>query len=316
MTATPAQTSLEQISAGENARLTAWITTLSVATASVLLTMKAAVWLLSGSVAMLASMADSALDLVASVGTFAAVRYAVTPPDEEHRYGHGKAEAFASLLQAALVFTSAGLIGREAVVRLIHPAPVGAEGWAIAVMVASTFIVLGLIWAQGRVLAKTRSVAVAGDRAHYAADVASNIAALLGLAAARLTGDARWDAAAGVVVMLWLLWGAVGVFRESSHHLMDRELDERDRQRIIALALDDPKVFGVHQVRTRASGPYVHIQMHMDLEPDQSLDDAHKLVQAAEQRILRAFPAADVLIHPDPYGRAETHGEGFFDRNS
>jgi cation diffusion facilitator family transporter len=315
MKAVPGHPSSGETSAAENARLTAQITTIAVLTATVLLTIKAAVWLASGSVAMLASLADSGLDLIASLATFAAVRYAVMPPDEEHRYGHGKAEAFASLIQAALVFTSAGLIGREAIVRLVHPQPVGEEGWAMLVMAVSTLIVLGLISLQGRVLAKTQSVAVAGDRAHYTADVASNIAALIGIATAKLTGDPRWDAAGGVVVMLWLVWGAVGVLRQASHHLMDRELDDADRNRIIDLALDDPRVFGVHQVRTRASGPYVHIQMHMDLEPEQTLDDAHKLVAEAEKRILRAFPSADVLIHPDPYGRAETHGEGFFDRN-
>jgi len=300
----------------ESARLTSRITALAVTVAVVLLGIKFAAWLVSGSVAMLASLADSGLDLVASIATFVAVRYAVVPPDEEHRFGHGKAEAFASLLQGVLVFTSAALIGREAIGHLLHPAALKSEGWAILVMIASSLIVLGLIWLQGRVLARIKSVAVAGDRAHYLADVASNMAALVGIGLAQWSGDTRWDAAAGLFVMGWLIWGAVGVLRESSHHLMDRELDEADRARIIGLATADPQVLGVHQVRTRASGPYVHIQMHMDLEPDQTLDEAHKIVVAAENRILAAFPAADVLIHPDPCGRAETHGSGFFDRNA
>src|SRR5438874_90166 len=164
----------------ESAALTRRVTVLSVATAAVLVTLKAAVWIASGSVALLASMADSGLDLIASLATFFAVRYAAAPPDAEHRYGHGKAEAFASLVQAGLVFASAALIGQEAIRHLITPGRVEQEGWAIAVMVVSTVMTFALITAQSKVLEATASVAVSGDRAHYAADLASNVIALIG----------------------------------------------------------------------------------------------------------------------------------------
>ena len=303
-----APSSSRQLAASDSARLTARITLLSVFTASMLTAVKLAGWWASGSVALLASTADSVLDLVAAIATFGAVRYAVAPPDEEHRFGHGKAEAYAGVFQATLVLVSALLIAREAVSRWLHPSHLSAQGWAIAVMAVSIAATLALIRAQTRVIAATGSVAVSGDRAHYAADLASNVAVVVGLLAARLLGDSRLDAAAGLFVAAWLAWGVMGVLRDASRHLMDRELGDADRQSILRLALDDPRVLGVHEFRTRAAGPFVYVQMHMDLEPEQTLHAAHEIVVAAERRIVSRFPSADVRIHPDPKGRAEPHG--------
>lgn len=299
------------LSPAETAALTRRVTLMSVATAAVLVTLKLAAWIASGSTALLASMADSGLDLLASVATFWAVRYAVVPPDHEHRFGHGKAEAFASLLQAGLVFASAALIGREAVGDLIDPHPLRQEGWAIAVMALSTALTGLLITAQSRVLRRISSVAVSGDRAHYASDLASNLIALAGIAASAWLGVNGLDATAALAVAGLLLWGAVGVFRAAANQLMDRELPDEARARIVRLATSDPRLTGVHQLRTRASGPYVHMQMHVDLDPDLSLEAAHGVIVAAEKRILEAFPAADIIIHADPRGRAEPHGGAF-----
>jgi cation diffusion facilitator family transporter len=287
------------------------VTGLSVATALVLVVLKAIVWRASGSVAILASMADSGLDLIASGATFFAVRYAAAPPDAEHRFGHGKAEAFASLIQAGLVFASAALIGQEAIQHLIRPGRVENEGWGIAVMLVSIVLTAGLIAAQTGLLRGTASVAVAADRTHYAADLASNVIALAGVAAVATFGSASLDALAGVLVGLILLWGAVSVFRDASSQLLDHELPEAARARIKALVTEDPRITDVHQLRTRASGPVVHLQMHADLDPEISLVVAHQAVVAAEKRILREFPAADIIIHPDPRGRAEPHGGAF-----
>ncbi len=295
----------------ETTALTRRVTQLSVATALVLLAAKTAAWLASGSVAVLASLADSGLDLVASLITLFAVRFAATPPDAEHRFGHGKAEAFASLMQGGLVFASAALVGREAVVGLLHPRPIEAGGWALAVMALSIGLTLALVTVQARVLRRASSVAVQGDRAHYVADLASNLAAMAGIAGASLLGLYWLDAAAGLVVAAWLVWGAIGVFREAAAQLLDQELAPADRERIVALMTEDAAIKGVHQLRTRASGPYVHIQMHADLDPGLSLVAAHDAVVAAEKRVLTAFPAADIIIHADPRGQAEPHGGAF-----
>jgi cation diffusion facilitator family transporter len=293
------------------AALTRRVTVLSVAMAGGLFAIKALVWLASGSVALMASMADSGLDLVASTSTFIAVRYAAAPPDAEHRFGHGKAEAFASLIQAGLVFASAALVGEEAVARLVHPRPVAREDLAMAIMIASTVLTVGLIAAQTRLLRQTQSLAVSSDRTHYAADVASNLIALAGIGAVAAFGLARLDALAGLAIAAILLWGAVAVFRGAADQLMDHELPDEARQKIVALMTQDPRVTQVHQLRTRASGPTVHIQMHADLDPGLTLEAAHQVLIAAEKRVLAAFPAADIIIHPDPRGRAEPHGGAF-----
>lgn len=306
MTRAPAPLTLPETQA-----LTRAVTRLSVGVTAVLSAVKAWAWFAHGSVAMLASFADSALDLTAALATFVAVRYAAAPPDAEHRFGHGKAEAFASLLQAGLVFASGALVGREAVARALHPAPSRGGAVDLAVMALSITLTAGLVFAQSRVLARARSVAVTGDRAHYLADLASNLAAAFGIAASSLTGAPGLDALAGAVVALWLVWGAVGVFRGASTELLDRELDETSRRRIAELMTLDPAVKDVHQLRTRASGPYIHIQMHADLDPALTLDEAHRIMVAAEKRVLEAFPSADILIHPDPGALAEPHGGAF-----
>jgi ferrous-iron efflux pump FieF len=299
------------LSPAQAARLTRLATLASVAVAAVLVAMKAAAWAVSGSVALMASLADSGLDLIASLITLFAVRYAAVPPDAKHRFGHGKAEAFASLMQAGLVFASAALIGREAVHSVLHPEPIRHEAAAVAVMLISTILTAGLISFQGKVVRRTGSVAISGDRAHYASDLASNLVALAGVGTAAVLGISGLDAPAGLIIAALLLWGAVGVFRQAARQLMDRELSEPARARIVELATKDPRITHVHQLRTRASGPYVHIQMHLDLDPNLSLEAAHKVLVDAEKRILNDFPSADILIHPDPRGRAEPHGGAF-----
>ena len=291
--------------------LTRRITRLSVAAAALLIAIKTIAWLASDSVAMLASLTDSGLDLLASLATFAAVRWAAEPPDAEHRYGHGKGEAFGSLLQAGLVCASAALIGREAVQRLIDPRPIDAGGWAVAVMLVSIAVTGLLVAAQTRMLRQANSVAVEGDRAHYMVDLSSNAVALVGIAVGALLHQPRVDAAAGLLVALWLVWGAVQVFRKSSSQLLDRELPDDARAEILRRIRGDDRIRGVHQLRTRAAGPYIHIQMHVDLDPSLSLEEAHTILVAAEARVLEAFPAVDIILHADPRGRAEPHGGAF-----
>lgn len=309
-------TPVHGLTPAESAALTRRVTLLSVSVAAVLVTIKAVAWVASGSVALLASMADSGLDLVASLITFFAVRYAAAPPDAEHRFGHGKAEAFSSLVQAGLVFASAALIGQEAIRHLFAPHPLAQEGWAVAVMAVSTILTFVLIAAQTRVLRQTSSVAVSGDRAHYATDLASNLIALVGIGAAAWLGVHNLDAIAALAVTALLLWGAVSVFREAANQLMDHELPHSQRARIVELVTQDIELTDVHQLRTRSSGPYVHIQMHVDLDPGLSLEAAHAVIVAAEKRLLAEFPSADIIIHADPKGRAEPHGGAFAEHHA
>ena len=246
--------------------------------------------------------------------TFFAVRYAAAPPDAEHRFGHGKAESFASLLQAGLVFASGALVGREALLHLMHPQAVGEGGLGTAVMAISIVLTAGLIAAQSRALKQAGSVAVESDRAHYLMDLLSNAVALIGIAGATFLGLKWLDGAAGLAVAATFLWGAVSVFRESAYQLMDTSLPPDAHAHIADLVTQDPRISGVHQLRTRVSGPYVMMQMHADLDPQLTLEEAHKVMIEAENRILADYPAADIIIHPDPRGRAAPHGGAFAER--
>jgi cation diffusion facilitator family transporter len=293
-------------------RITRGMAKLSVAVAAALIVMKTWAWLASGSVAMLSALADSTLDLAASLFTYFAVRYAAQPPDREHRYGHGKAEAFAGLVQAGLVAVSAALILVEAIGRLLEPRPITHGSESIVVMLASIALTSALVTLQARAIRRTGSIATAGDRMHYVSDLAANCVVILGVVAGAFWNQPWADAAAGIFVAVWLVYGAWSIARGAADHLMDREMADEQRARIRELALVDPQVRGVHDLRTRMSGPYVHIQFHADLHPDISLETAHKIIVAAENRIRAEFPAADVIIHPDPGDRAEPHGHEYF----
>ncbi len=283
---------------------------LSVILACLLVGLKGMTLLASGSLAILASLTDSGLDLLASLITFFAIRYARTPPDKEHPFGHGKAEAFSALFQAGLVFASAALVMQACIANIMHPHPVQQSAWAILVLLVSIVLTLGLVMVQNAAVKASGSVAVSADRMHYISDLAINLVAVAGIVAAVL-GFPVFDAVAGFVMATGLIWSAIKVLREAADHLMDRALGDDDVLRIRQLVLDDPRVLDVHALRTRLAGPYITIQMHLALDAQLTLEAAHKILIAAENRLLEAFPNADIIIHPDPAGAAEPHGGVF-----
>lgn len=286
------------------------VTRLSVAVAAVLITAKAFAFGASGSVSILASLADSALDLIASLATFFAVRWAAAPADEDHRFGHGKGEAMAALVQSGLVFASSVFIGWEAVQRIFDPRPVGSGAWAVGVMLFSIALTSALVWRQTQVARASGSLAVTGDRAHYAADLAANVVVLVGVVSGVWLGAAGLDAAAGLVVAVWLFWGAAQLLRAAGDQLLDRAAPPQDRAAVTAAVLADDRIGGVHRLRTRLSGNVLMAQMHVDLDPALSLEAAHALVEAAEARVRAVFPGADVMIHADPRARVPASPSG------
>lgn len=287
------------------------ITRLSVGVAVALIALKAFALGLSGSVSILASLADSTLDLIASLATFYAVRWAAAPPDEDHRYGHGKGEALAALVQAGLIFASSVFIGWEAINRMIRPQPVEHGLWGVGVMLVSISLTGFLVWRQTVALKASGSLAVAGDRAHYAADLAANAVVLIGVASGAWLGAPGLDAAAGLIVAVWLFWGAFGLLKTAADHLLDRAVPPSERAAIATAVLADPRISGVHQLRTRMAGSVTMIQMHVDLDPDLTLEQAHAILIEAEARVLAVAPMADILIHPDPRGKAAAHAGAF-----
>lgn len=280
------------------------ITGLSVGVAVLLIAMKAFALGASGSVSILASLTDSTLDLIASLTTFFAVRWAAAPADADHRFGHGKGEAMAALVQAGLIFASAVFIGWEALHRMFDPRPVVGGPWAVGVVVLSIVLTGLLVWFQTRSLRASGSMAVSADRAHYAADLASSAVVLIGVISGAWLAAPGLDAAAGLVVAVWLFWGAFGVLKGAGDQLLDREASDADRVALTNAVLSDARIGGVHQLRTRMSGDRLMIQMHVDLDRTLSFEAAHDIVVAAENRVEAAFPGADVLIHADPRGPA------------
>ena len=236
-------------STAEHARLTSRAAMLSLGVALTLIVLKTWAWFVSGSLAMLASLADSGLDLAASLITYFAVRYAAAPPDREHRFGHGKAEAFAGLLQGGLVGISGVMIAAEAMTHLISPGPLSHGFESIAVMLISIALTAGLVAYQTRAVRRTRSIATLADRLHYAGDLAANVVVVIGIGASAYLGAAWADPAAALLVAALLVYGALKVGRDAADHLLDREVADDVRARIRALAEAD----AAHPARARTA---------------------------------------------------------------
>lgn len=277
----------------------------SVGVAVCLVLVKAWAWRATDSVSILSSLADSFLDVLASLLTFWAVRYSLRPPDHEHRFGHGKAEGLAALLQALIISGSGVFVGSEAVNRLISPTPIEQPLTGIAVIVASTLITLALVYWQRYVSRETGSVAIAADAMHYKTDLALNLGVVAGVAMAAYTGQ-RWvDPLVGLAVAVFLVRGAWRIAAKSLDILLDREIPRADRDRIRDLATRHAKVLGFHDLRTRHGGSGYIVQFHLELEPRTSLVDTHRILDEVEDWIEKAYPGCEIIIHPDPLGFEE-----------
>ncbi|MGL4615683.1 MAG: cation efflux pump FieF [Shewanella sp.] len=271
----------------------------SVATALTLIIIKLLAWLYSGSASMLASLTDSFADTLASIINFVAIRYALVPADQDHRYGHGKAEPLASLAQSAFIMGSAFLLLFYGGERLITPTPVEHATLGVVVSVIAIVLTLALVTLQKRALAATKSSVVEADSLHYKSDLFLNAAVLLALV---LSQYGWWwaDGLFAILIAAYIGYQAFGLGYRSIQALLDRELDAETRQRITRIAQDDPHVQGLHDLRTRQAGKTVFIQFHLELDGKLSLNEAHGIADATERRIKAAFEDAEVIIHQDP----------------
>lgn len=286
----------------ESARLMRLATYASVATASTLIVIKLAAWGLTGSVALLSTLIDSTMDAAASLINLWAVRHALTPADEEHRFGHGKAEPLAGLGQAAFIVGSGALLLAQAVDRLSHPVVVSRADVGVAVMAVSIVLTIVLVRFQKYVLGRATSVAISADSLHYTGDVMMNGAVIVSLGLGWTLGWAFVDPLFAIGIGGYLMWSAWRIALSSLDMLMDRELPEEDRQRIERIALDHPQVRGLHDLRTRLSGQQGFIQLHLALDDSLPLIQAHAIADGVEKAIMAAFPHCDVIIHQDPVG--------------
>jgi ferrous-iron efflux pump FieF len=286
-------------------RLLRLATYASVATAAILITGKLVAWLITGSVSVLASLVDSMMDVAASLINLFAVRYALMPADHEHRFGHGKAESLAGLAQTTFIAGSAVFLILQAFDRLLHPRPLQEVGIGVGVMVFAILATLALLILQRHVIRVTGSTAIKADALHYTTDVLANASIIIAL----LLSGFGWpgiDALFALGIAAYILYSAWHIGHEAFQLLMDRELPDEQRQRIRQAALADGRVHGVHDLRTRRSGHDIFIQMHLVLDDELSLFDAHQIADEVEASIRKIHPEADILIHKDPHSLDES----------
>lgn len=285
----------------------------SLTLAIVLVAIKLIAYLATGSVSLLSSLLDSATDIAASLGTFYAVRVALMPADHDHRFGHGKAEAISALGTAAFVTGSAMFLTFEAINRLISAEMPEHSGVGVFVMLVSMALTGGLVWFQRYAVARTKSQALHADKLHYSADFLMNGAVILSLLLTAWTGIAFVDVLFGLAIAAYLVSAVAPIARRAVDTLMDRELPDTDRQRILNLARALPEVKSVHDLRTRQSGNDVFVEIHLEFDGSLSLLAAHSVGQQAEAAIQKAFPGSDVIVHFDPEGVEEPRRDDAID---
>ncbi|MBU6394207.1 MAG: cation diffusion facilitator family transporter [Sphingomonadales bacterium] len=277
----------------------------SITVAALLLGMKGYAVVTTGSTAMLGSLADTGLDLVASLATLLGVWIGAQPADANHRFGHGKAEALAAMFQVVLISISAlGLAWRAIEEFLGGGRPADAEAGMVVslVAIAATFLLLGY---QRRVIRATGSLAIATDHLHYSSDLVLNLAVIAALALDHWLGLAGADALFAFGIALWLGWGAWGASQAAIEQLMDHEWPLEKRERFLAVVAQHPELKGLHDLRTRTSGNRDFVQFHVWVDGRMTVTEAHRVMDEIEDKLLEAFPGVEILIHPDPDGHVD-----------
>lgn len=289
----------------EAGRLMRWATYASTATALLLIVLKLIAWGLTDSVALLSSLVDSLLDGFASLVMLLAVRQSLTPADREHRFGHGKAEPLAALAQASLITGSAVFLVVEALRRLVDPEPIAHGDLGVAIMVFSLVATFALTRFQNYVVARTGSVAIRSDALHYLSDLLMNAAVILALVLTSRVGLTYADPILALGIAAFILRSAFRIGRDAYDMLMDRELPDEERRRILDLVRQYPEVLGVHDLKTREAGRTAFIQLHLEIDGSMTLYRAHAIADAVEAELQTAYPGAEVTIHQDPYVLSE-----------
>lgn len=259
----------------------------------------------TGSVAMLGSLADTALDIVASLVTLFSVRLAAQPADDDHAYGHGKAEALAALFQTGIISASALAIGWRGLNQIGESRAPESPELGIGVSVIAILATIGLVSYQRYVVRKTGSVAIKADQVHYASDLVLNASVIFALILDSMLHMQGADPVFGIGIGLWLLWHAKDVASHAVGQLMDREWPEDKRERFLAVARSHPELKGIHDFRTRSSGSHEFVQFHVWVDPMMTVLEAHRVMDEVEARLMQEFPGTEILIHPDPEGHSD-----------
>jgi ferrous-iron efflux pump FieF len=295
------------MSASDQTRLAVLASRLSVAVAVVLVVAKAAAWSLTDSVSILASLADSSMDALVSIVNLLALRYALSPADDDHRFGHGKAEAIAAVSQAAFIVGSSLILVFHCVERITTPekhAQLSHSDIGIGVMLLSMVLTMALVTVQGAAVKRSGSTVVQADRLHYLSDLLTNASVLVALVLARF-GFVQADVIIGLAVAAYLCYGAIRIGYPAMQMLMDHELPSELANAFVEIARSHPNVVGVHDIRTRQSGLTYVVQLHLEMDPLTTLEHAHTISDEVETMIVSRYPNTDIIIHQDPAGLYE-----------
>ena len=292
----------------DRARLARSAALASIAVAVVLVVLKSWASWRTGSTAMLGSLADSALDLIASLATLTGVWIASMPADEDHRFGHGKAEALAAIFQVMLIALSAFGIAVRALMQLAGQGETAAAQEGIAVSVTAIVLTFALLGWQRHVMRRTRSLAIKTDHLHYKSDLLLNLAVIAALVLDQYAGFGLADPLFGLAIAGWLAFGAWRGASEAVDDLMDREWPEEKRLAFIEAAARHPELSNLHDLRTRTSGHRDFVQFHVDLPPTMTVEQAHAIIERVETDLCGRFPRMDLLIHIDPEGHVDEPG--------
>lgn len=276
-------------------------TTASVSVAVTLIGLKTWGYIESGSVAIFGTLLDSVMDSLSSIIIFAAVRFSIVPADDDHRFGHGKAEAIAGLLQAFVITATSLVLLYEVIDRSLNPKVVTKPELGIWIILVSIGLTVVLVFYQKYVTRKTGSVAIEADGMHYTGDILLNIGVAISLLLGGYFSMAYADPIFGGLACLYLVHSAYQVFISSTDVLMDKEMDDEEREKIKQIINTHSEVVGIHELRTRRSGLNIFIQFHMELEQGISLEEAHDISDQVEDKIIQVYPNAEVFIHADPY---------------
>jgi ferrous-iron efflux pump FieF len=295
----------EELLAIGNDKLRRLATYASVSVAIVLIAAKLVAYFMTDSVAMLSSLLDSTIDLIASVVTVYGVANALRPPDREHRFGHGKAEPLAALAQAAFIVGSSVLLAYEALSRFYNPHEIHDERMGYGVMGLAIALTIILILFQRYVIRRTGSMAISADRFHYVGDLAVNLAVIAAFGIHEFTGWNWLDPTFALIIAFGLMGGAWHIATHALTVLMDHELPDNERAKIRALVTSLPYVKGLHDMRTRSDSDRAFIELHVEMDATMTLRQAHEVAENIEEAVQKSFPNADVLIHQDPAGVKE-----------
>ncbi len=274
---------------------------LSIFSNGLLVAFKVTVGILSGSVSIIAEAVHSLNDLLASLITFGAVRKSSKPPDNDHRFGHGKFENLSGLVESALIILAGLIIISEAVRKILHPSPISLLWLGIGVMLVSGIVNLVVSRILLRVARQTDSIAIEADGAHLLVDVYTSFGVMAGLVAIKLTGLWILDPVLSILIALYILYLGTSLSIRSGRDLLDEQLPAEE-VRSIEMILSDRthSIASFHKLATRKAGGTRMIDVHIQVHGNASVKDAHDLVTHIERDLQDKYPGARIMIHVEP----------------